>query len=209
MVACSIVSREAAAENLQRSDPAWPESELTVRQGRRYERLMVLARLRLPSAGLLLNHGFCVVVTSTFRHRTGVFDVVLSLRMTASHTPPSSPIDPAVGFLLQRERSLAMLTVRFRPSTLCPLRALIAVWAVSEVAISTKPKPRDLPVSRSLTTWALVTSPCWAKSVWRSFELVLNESSLRRYCWTWLCSFRSVDPLGPTAPLDLSSVPGA
>jgi len=49
------------------------------------------------------------------------------------------------------------LTVNVRPWNGVPLRAAMASSPPS--AISTKPKPRERPVSRSLTTWARVTLP--------------------------------------------------
>lgn len=42
-------------------------------------------------------------------------------------------------------------------------------------AISTKPKPRDRPVSRSITTEADCTLPNWLNAVRRSSEVVLND----------------------------------
>src|SRR5919206_1746543 len=51
-----------------------------------------------------------------------------------------------------------------RPSTDVPLSLLIACSASSGVAISTKPKPRERPVSRSVTTAADSTVPVAAKT---------------------------------------------
>src|SRR5688500_2781892 len=51
-----------------------------------------------------------------------------------------------------------------RPSTDVPLSLLIACSASSGVAISTKPKPRERPVSRSVTTAADSTLPVAAKT---------------------------------------------
>src|SRR5690606_27330336 len=55
------------------------------------------------------------------------------------------------------QRDLAMLTVSWRPPTSRPSRASMARRASFDEAISTKPKPRERPVSRSVTTCALVT----------------------------------------------------
>src|SRR4029078_12521320 len=50
------------------------------------------------------------------------------------------------------------------PSTDVPLRRLMACSASSGVAISTNPKPRERPVSRSVTTLADSTLPTAAKA---------------------------------------------
>ena len=50
------------------------------------------------------------------------------------------------------------------PSTDVPLSLLIACSASSGVAISTNPKPRERPVSRSVTTAADSTLPTAAKT---------------------------------------------
>src|SRR5437763_15180758 len=42
-------------------------------------------------------------------------------------------------------------------------------------AISTKANPRLRPVSRSVTTWALVTCPYWPKAARRSSLVVSND----------------------------------
>src|SRR5438093_8602708 len=82
--------------------------------------------------------------------------------------PRRSPPPPAPG-------AFAFSTWIVRPSRLVPLRRLMACSASSGVAISTKPKPRDRPVSRSVTTLADSTLPVAAKaSRRRSFE-VENE----------------------------------
>src|SRR5262249_19033992 len=62
------------------------------------------------------------------------------------------------------------LTVRVRPWNWAPFMAAIASSAPS--AISTKPKPRDRPVSRSMMTCARVTVPYWENASWRSSEVV-------------------------------------
>src|SRR6266446_9818776 len=71
--------------------------------------------------------------------------------------PRRSPPPPAPG-------AFAFSTWMVRPSRLVPLRRLMACSASSGVAISTKPKPRDRPVSRSVTTLADSTLPVAAKA---------------------------------------------
>src|SRR5207248_405786 len=56
-------------------------------------------------------------------------------------------------------RGRASLTVSGRPRNSAPLRASIAFWASLSSLISTNPKPRDRPVSRSMITWARATAP--------------------------------------------------
>ena len=63
-------------------------------------------------------------------------------------------------------------TPPLRPWNSDRLRALIA--SSPPAAISTNPNPRDCPVSRSITTWALVTFPCWPNSCSRSADVVEN-----------------------------------
>src|SRR5437667_6807286 len=66
----------------------------------------------------------------------------------------------------------AISTLIWRPSRSVPLRRDTAAVASSFVAISTKPKPRDRPVSRSVTTVGDWTSPKPAKaSRRRSFDV--------------------------------------
>jgi hypothetical protein len=45
-----------------------------------------------------------------------------------------------------------------------PFIARIAAWACSSLAISTKPKPLERPLSRSIITFADVTLPCALKA---------------------------------------------
>src|SRR3989454_603532 len=71
--------------------------------------------------------------------------------------PRRSPPPPAPG-------AFAFSTWMVRPSRLVPLSRLMACSASSGVAISTKPKPRDRPVSRSVTTLADSTLPAAAKA---------------------------------------------
>jgi hypothetical protein len=71
-------------------------------------------------------------------------------------------------------RSRASVTVRLRPWTLRSCRPAIACARASGVSISTNPKPRERPVSRSTITWALRTGPKPWKSSRRSTSLKLN-----------------------------------
>src|SRR5262245_17624002 len=59
-----------------------------------------------------------------------------------------------------------------RPWRSVRLRPLIA--SSPPDAISTNPNPRDCPVSRSVTTWALVTVPNRPNSCSRSADVVVN-----------------------------------
>src|SRR5262249_47208561 len=60
--------------------------------------------------------------------------------------------------------AFAFSTWIVRPSRFVPLRRLMACSASSGVAISTNPKPRDRPVSRSVPTLADSTLPTAAKA---------------------------------------------
>ena len=53
--------------------------------------------------------------------------------------------------------------------------AVKAFLASSSLAISTKPKPRERPVSRSITMEADATCPWASKAARREFSSVLNE----------------------------------
>src|SRR3989338_3525553 len=55
-------------------------------------------------------------------------------------------------------------TVSIRPPNSLPFHMAIAPSAPASSAISTKPKPRERPVSRSVTIEAVATSPAWAKA---------------------------------------------
>ena len=58
---------------------------------------------------------------------------------------------------------LARLTFSARPSSSWPFSALMAISAACESDISTKAKPRERPVSRSVTRLARSTVPCVSK----------------------------------------------
>src|SRR5262249_26367503 len=70
------------------------------------------------------------------------------------------------------------LTVSVRPWNWAPPRLAIACSAPS--LISTKPKPRERPVSRSSTTWARVTVPNWPNA-WSRSSAVVEKARLPTY----------------------------
>src|SRR5712691_11099162 len=71
-------------------------------------------------------------------------------------------------------RGRAWLTVRARPATCVPLRASMARCAARLSGISTKPKPRERPVSRSVIILIVSTVPYGSKSWRRSCSVVVN-----------------------------------
>jgi hypothetical protein len=70
---------------------------------------------------------------------------------------------------------VALSTRIIRPSSWDPLREEIARSASSVVAISTNPKPRERPVSRSVMTAAESTAPKRAKAARNPSVDVENE----------------------------------
>src|SRR5512145_1628492 len=72
-------------------------------------------------------------------------------------------------------RGVALSTRIMRPSSCEPLSALIARSASSSPAISTNPKPRERPVSRSVITAADCTGPNRANASRRPSLDVENE----------------------------------
>src|SRR3989454_238693 len=86
----------------------------------------------------------------------------------------------AVGYQRDRlasrrgSRGLASLTVRVRPSISWPWSLAIAVLAAVRSGISTKPKPLERPVSRSVITRISSTTPYGSKSWRRAWSVVLN-----------------------------------
>src|ERR1700726_880951 len=74
-------------------------------------------------------------------------------------------------------RSRASLTFKLRPWKLRPLNSSIAFWASVSELISTKPKPRDLPVARSVITCADSQTPAVENSSFRS-SLVVSKLRL-------------------------------
>jgi len=64
----------------------------------------------------------------------------------------------------------ASLTTQLRPPRDWPFMPLMAACASASLPISTKPKPLERPVSRSIMTFALVTLPNWLKDCSRSLS---------------------------------------
>src|SRR5688572_17455440 len=87
------------------------------------------------------------------------------------YPPPPPPPPPPV-----RGRSCASLTLSGRPPKSLPLSACIAREA-SALDISTKPKPRGRPVSRSFTSDSFSTVPCSANKA-RSVSSVAENGRL-------------------------------
>src|SRR5207245_3528608 len=73
------------------------------------------------------------------------------------------------------ERSRASLTFRVRPCRSLPLNSAIAFCASLAELISTKPKPRDCPVARSVMTATDSHVPAWENSASRSLLVVSKE----------------------------------
>src|SRR2546428_8369823 len=87
-----------------------------------------------------------------------------------------------------------------RPSTDVPLSLLIACSASSGVAISTKPKPRERPVSRSVTTRADSTLPIAAKtSRRRSLDVEKERPPTKSFTAIWRTSVFRVFVTSPSA----------
>jgi len=63
------------------------------------------------------------------------------------------------------------LTVKGRPSFSTPFSAAMAAWASASLPISTKPKPLERPVSRSMMTCADCTEPCASNICCRSLSV--------------------------------------
>src|SRR5207249_2391265 len=92
--------------------------------------------------------------------------------------PPREPPRPPPAPRRSRPRlpgDFAFSTRIVRPSRFVPFKRLMACSASSGVAISTNPKPRDRPVSRSVTTLADSTVPAPAKASRRRSVEVENE----------------------------------
>src|SRR5215813_7392447 len=71
-------------------------------------------------------------------------------------------------------RGFASLTVRVRPASSLPWSPAMALFAVVLSGISTKPKPLERPVSRSIMTRISSTTPYGSKSWRRSSSVVVN-----------------------------------
>lgn len=93
------------------------------------------------------------------------------LRLPRHHhhrRPPRPPPEPG-------SFGRASLTVRFRPSKSLPCISAIARRASSSLGISTNPKPRERPVSRSITIEAEATCPNDSNAWRRASSVVLND----------------------------------
>src|SRR2546423_5185726 len=89
--------------------------------------------------------------------------------------PPRPPPPPPPPRPPRSSRGRASLTVRLRPLRSLPLNCCMAASPSSREDISTKPKPRERPVSRSSTTLADSTVPACEKSSRSSSLEVWNE----------------------------------
>src|SRR5207302_3770656 len=90
--------------------------------------------------------------------------------------PPPYPPRPSPRRSPPEPEGLATSTLIWRPSSSVPFRRRTASLASSEVVISTNPKPRDRPESRSVTTLAESTPPTAANASRRRSLDVENES---------------------------------
>src|SRR5882724_13163301 len=113
--------------------------------------------------------GSCGVENATTCMGTGAYHR-LRLNPPPLRDPPPPfrpPPNPA---------GLAISTFSVRPSSSWPLNFLTAASASSALAISTKPNPRERPVSRSVTTVADSTPPAAAKSSRRPSSVVAKDN---------------------------------
>jgi hypothetical protein len=83
--------------------------------------------------------------------------------------PPPPPPPPRSGF------GLASFTFTVRPPICDPFKAVMALSPSSAFAISTNPKPRDRPVSRSVKMLTRSTWPYASKARRNSSSLVLKS----------------------------------
>src|SRR5882724_10393704 len=105
------------------------------------------------------------------RHLHPPLEVVekASTCMRASY-PRALPLLPPAG------EEFAISTFSVGPSTTWPLNLFAAASASSALVISTKPNPRERPVSRSVTTVADSTPPAAAKSSRRPSSVVAKDN---------------------------------
>src|SRR5262250_2484601 len=87
-------------------------------------------------------------------------------------------------------RGFASLTVRVRPANSLPWSPAMALFAVVLSGISTKPKPLERPVSRSIMTRISSTTPYGSKSWRRSSSVVVKPDYQHKYsrkgpCGQW------------------------
>src|SRR5881397_1335984 len=112
----------------------------------------------------------------------------LASRARAYHRLPLRPPPPPLRYPPPlrpppEPEGLASSTFSVRPSTSWPLNFLTAASASSAVAISTKPNPRERPVSRSVTTVADSTAPAWANSSRsRSLDVEKDRPPMKSFC---------------------------
>src|SRR5262249_6723136 len=85
--------------------------------------------------------------------------------------PPRPPPPPPPPAGLGR----ASFTLSCRPPSSAPFRAAIAACACDASSISTNPNPRGRPVSRSMTSVADDTAPCFSNVSRSSASVVLND----------------------------------
>jgi hypothetical protein len=79
---------------------------------------------------------------------------------------------------LRSSRLRASLTVNGRPPNDVPFSPAIAAWASELFGISTKPKPRGRPVSRSVIIRTVSTVPYASKQVRSSWSVVVKAGSV-------------------------------
>ena len=84
--------------------------------------------------------------------------------------PPPPPPPPLRG---RSVLGLASLIVKVRPPKSVPFKAAVAFSASPAFVISTKAKPRERPVSRSVTMLTFSTAPCASNALRSSPSVVL------------------------------------
>src|SRR5882724_3711361 len=109
-------------------------------------------------------------------YQRGVRSLPKLLRALRSELPPKPRLPPLrVPPKLRFSRGFASFTFKFRPLISLPLNCATAASPASFEAISTKPKPRERPVSRSSITLADSTVPACENSWCKSSLEVWNE----------------------------------
>jgi len=100
---------------------------------------------------------------------------------------PPPPPPPRSGF------GLASLTFTVRPPICDPFKAVMALSPSSEFDISTNPKPRDRPVSRSVRMLTRSTWPYASKARRNSSSLVLKSRFPTKMFFTRMPSIELFD----------------